>query len=219
MKFHVGALATVTLFSFVSITASYNPYSFFFSFSQKPCVPFSTHYVSNSPYSNDKYKCTVLYGTDLDYMVEIWAWYPPLYIQYTPNGERYYLNSMHMRLYKQKNEDFYHISWSISPLGWKPSFGSDDTFLSKDTVERVFKDTQFPIKQFPANTGRYDSYDLSTHSLKELSEGEQFNALKGFIAFVNIGFKEVKLDENDFGATMDFYKKWISPTTWGRWSD
>lgn len=224
MKSSVGALVTVTLFSFLSIAASYNPYDFFFYFSQIPCVPFAVHYVSNSPYSNDKYKCEWLYGTDLDYMVEMWIRYPPLYIQNVQKGKRNYVSSIYLRLYKQKNEDVYHLAYYVSTLEfWSPYYRSDDIILPKNIVEQIFNNTQFPIKQFPENTKRYDSYYLSTHSLKELSEGERFNALKGLIAFVNGALKdkgvEVKFDQNDFKATMDFYKKWLSPATWGRWSD
>lgn len=222
MKFHTTALITL---SFVSAAcgASYNPYSFFFYFAQKPCIPFAIHYLHDYKYSN-KGGCTRFYGTDLDYKMEIWTHYPPLYIQDAQSTNRDYVNHIEIELYKQKNEEVYHLAYYVSTLGsWTASYRSEDLILSKDTVEQIFNAIQFPIKQFPENTNRYDSYSLSTHSLKELSEGAIFNAFKGLITFVNMALKgksvEIKLDENDFRAVLDFGKKWLSLTTWNRWID
>lgn len=222
MRFYIGALVALSLVSSSVYASSYNPYSFFFHFEQDATVPLRTYYIYESRYSNSN-KCRWFYGTDLDYFMEMWTYYPPLYIQKTQDSKRDYVWHIHITLYKEKNEDVYHFAYSVGTLGSWTSIGSPDVIIPKDVVAQIFNDTQLPIKQFSENADRYKSYSFGTHSLKELSEGEMFSAFKTLITFVNLELKdkgvEIKLDPNDFKATMDFRKKWLSLATWGRWAD
>jgi hypothetical protein len=224
MDFRIRTLLSLFFLS-TACFASYNPYSFFFYFTQKACVPLSEYSVSNYPYSNNTYENKWVYGTDLDYMMEMWSYYPPLYIESSQNNSHDYVWNINMRLYKQKNEDFYRFSYHLSTLSfWKHRYSSCyDAMLPTDVVKQIFEFTQFPVKEFPENTLENNYYSLSTHSLKELSEKPRLNAVKGLIAFINLMLEPqkmvLKFDENDLNTTMNFRKKWLSLDTWSRWAD
>lgn len=222
MKFKVSALI-LSCISF-GLWADYNPYKFYFSVEQYPCIPFTTYFSTPTLSRDTDYE--VLYGADLDFMMSAGAWYPPLYVEDSNDRDRLYLQDISIKLYKNKNEKIYHISAHMEIL--RKVFGvyeynSGDVTIPQAAVEALFTKTAFPVKKFAENTTKNDYDRFGAYSMEKLSEIQNLNAFKAIVELANIAFKNknmhIKLDENDLNIRFNFRRKWLSWDTWKRWEE